>query len=180
MTPIEENIAWIRSGKIGCTFATLFARNPEKVGWRFYEKEIGLPCNDLIVSVVFPNRTRNEVQEIALRSPYFYLEDLGEGLEGLRYKAKEGVSWVQYFGPDSHVVTRQTPHPMLTWTNKLPAHIYAKTMVKGILHLAHASIAGLTAKAADKLWETSFIHTAKILGKKPGLAEAAKTTWKKS
>jgi len=180
MTPIEENIAWIRSGKIGCTFATLFARNPERVGWKFCEWPNPLPPDAYITSLVFPGKTADEVRQIALLSQVFEIEEVGEGLEGLRYKANEGVSWVQYFGPDSHVATRRTPHPMLTWTNRLPSHIYAKTMAKGILHLAHASIAGLTARAADKLWATSFIHTAKMLRKKPGLAEAAKTTWKKS
>ncbi len=31
-----NNIKWLQSGKTGCTFATLFAKNPESVGWKFY------------------------------------------------------------------------------------------------------------------------------------------------
>lgn len=183
---IEEQIEWIESGKIGCVFASALAKQRDKIGWKFYTEYEGDKIeNDykngdiFIVSVIFEGKTINEVREIALESG-MYIEDIDGMYEGLRLKLKDGnISWVQYFGPDSHVKTRQSPHPMLSYCIKLPAHVYAKTMAKGILHLAHASIEFLTAKKADTLWEQSFAKTKKELGHAPTLKEAAKTTFLK-
>ncbi len=146
------------------------------------------PKNDLfIISMVFPFANKDSVRDWALRND-FYIETIhgkskddgsNDVFEGLRIKIDGNVSWVQYFGPDSHVKTRQSPHPMLTFTVKLPAHVYAKTMVKGIYHLAHASIEFFTAKQANTLWDQSFKKTKKELGFKPTLREAAKTTFVK-
>lgn len=106
-----------------------------------------------------------------------YIEQLDDMYSGLRIKIGNDVSWVQYFGPDSHVKTRQTPYSMLSFCCKLSDNQYFKVGFKGILHLAHASIKGIIGKTADKMWDESFVKTEKYLGRKPGLAEAAKTTY---
>lgn len=184
MTAIEENIAWIRSGKIGCVFASALVKQRDKIGWHFYgadefRRDWEGHFNDktYICSIVFKGCTIDEVRAWALREMNMYIEDIEGMYEGLRLKMGDNVSWVQYFGPDSHVKTRQAPHPMLSFTVKLPAHVYAKTMVKGIYHLAHASIEHLTAKKAHTLWNQSFAKTKKELGRSPNLSEAAKTTF---
>ena len=97
---------------------------------------------------------------------------------GLRIKTEEGVSWVQYFGKDSHAKTRQTPNAELLFCVKLPKKRYFKVGFKGVLHLAHASIEYLKEECLDKLWQGSFDKTEKILGHKPTINDAAKTTWK--
>jgi len=187
MTPIEENIAWIQSGKIGCTFATALVKMREKIGWKFHQVAnpesamnfyIDMDQDKaLIMSLVFPRKTKDQVREIAMGMG-MYIDEVGDGLEGLRFKTREGIAWVQYFGPNAHVKTRQSPHPMLVWTNKLPTHIYAKTMVKGILHLAHASIEFLSAKACDRFWITSHKRSREIIGHDLGIEEGAKCTFK--
>jgi hypothetical protein len=178
MTPIEENINWIKSGKIGCTFAALFAKAPEKVGWKFVEAKhhLEIPKDAFMLSLVFPDKSRWYVEQWAIANG-FYTEPTGHGCYGLRIKVGTSISWVQYFGPDSHVKTRQTPHPMLSFTIKLPARFYAKVGFNGILHLAHASVEGLAKKVTDALWNRSLERTQKEIGHKLGIEQAAKTTF---
>lgn len=177
---IEEQLDWIRSGQIGCLFATALVPHAKSIGWQFYEspETLQIPDDCHIYSAVFPGRDIHSVREWALNNG-FYIEDIEDMYEGLRIKMGENVSWVQYFGPDSHVATRKSPHPMLSFTVKLPALMYAKVGFNGVYHLAHASIANLKEKALDLLWDKSFIKTRKILGHKPTIREAAKTTYVK-
>lgn len=182
---IKENIEWIESGKIGCVFASALVKQREKIGWQFEVGDLfagpvrmNIKESTFIYSLIFPNCKASDVKWWAI-SNEFYIENIGDLYEGLRIKMNDGISWVQYFGPDSHVKTRQAPHAMLSFTVKLPAHIYAKTMAKGLLHLAHASIEHLTAKKAHTLWDQSIAKTKKELGFSPRLAEAAKTTFVK-
>ena len=176
---ITENLEWIKSGKIGCTFASLFARNPDAIGWKFITEPsewFVIPEDCLLLSIVFPNKDKKTVRAWALDNNFF-IENIAEGLEGLRYEFNDGVSWVQYFGPDADVKTRQTPHAMLLMTVKLPAKYYIKVGFKGILHIAHASVAKLSDFVANRLWETSHSNTKKQLGHEPTIKEAAKTTF---
>lgn len=175
------NLEWIQKGNTGCTFATLFAKNPKAVGWKFYNYlDYSSPnSEDLIISIEFPeNTTKDLVKEWALNNG-FYIEDTSETTEGLRIKCSEGVAWVQYFDPDSHVITRRSPLPMLMYTNKLGKAHYAKVGFNGILHLAHAFWDKITEKTYDLLWKRSYIQTKKKLGNTPDINSAAKTTWLK-
>jgi hypothetical protein len=177
------NLQWIAAGNTGCTFATLFAKNPKKIGWVFisprnYRLE-SFKEDSNIISITFPLvMTAKFVKQWALMND-FYLEDTSDKTEGLRIKCKKGIAWVQYFGPDSHVKTRQSPYPMLMYCNKLGKAHYIKVGFKGILHLAHAWIEGLKEKAWDTMWDRSYKQTEKILGHKPTIAEASKTTFLK-
>lgn len=183
---IQENLDWIKSGKIGCTFASYFARIPESIGWKFLtiteapgkptSTKWEIPVDCLMLSIMFPNMNKFRVRNWALHAG-FYIEYLGEGNEGMRFKTPAGVSWVQYFGYDADVITRQAPHPMLIMSVKMPLKSYAKVGFKGILHIAHASIEGISDYVCDKLWNSSFENTKRQLGHEPTLAEAAKTTF---
>lgn len=176
---MDANKKWMSTGKIGCTFAALFAKCPERVGWMTIVNPLVFTItNDcFILSLQFPGQNKQFVLEWALMNG-FYLDGVGEGLTGLRYNIDcNDVAWVQYFGPDSHVITRQAPIPELMLCVKRPIGSYFKVSYNGILHLAHATVRHLSKHKADKLWETSHINTAKRLGHKPNLSEAAKTTY---
>lgn len=176
----DQNKIWMSNSKnIGCTFAAIFAKNPESIGWKTVVNPVSLsiPEDAMIFSIQFPEGNKESVLKWALDNG-FYLESLDEKNVGLRYKVDgKSISWVQYFGPDSHVKTRQAPIPELSMCVKLPAKYFVKVGFKGILHLAHASVASLSPKKAEKLWQTSFERTEKSLGHKPSLKEAAKTTY---
>lgn len=181
---IDENKKWMSSGKVGCTFAALFAKNPEKIGWvtitinNLTEKLI-IPKSTFILSIQFPiSWDASKVRKWALDNG-FEEEMVNGGYIGLRYKVNSLVAWVQYFGKDSHVLTRQSPIPELCMCLKLPAKYYFKVGFDGILHLAHASVSGIKDKIADKLWETSHKNTEKRLGHKAGKKEAGKVTWER-
>ncbi len=187
---MDRNKEWMMSGKVGCTFATLFARNPESILWKTITigsveevrdgEMFRIPEDASILSIQFPGCRREDVLGWASRNG-FYEEDNGDGCIGLRYRVYDGlqplVSWVQYFGPDAHVPTRKAPVPELMMCVRLPVKYYAKVGFKGILHLAHASVSSITDYMADKLWDSSFLNTKKRIGHKPTLREAAKTTY---
>ena len=166
------------TGKIGCTFAALFAKRPDRVGWvtLVNPDTFNIPEDAIILSLQFPNGNINSVRNWAL-SNGFYEEQIGAGLTGLRYNIGNQIAWVQYFGADSHVKTRQAPISELMLCVKRPIGSYFKVAVGNILHLAHAPVTYLNKRKADKLWETSYTNTAKRLGHSPDLSQAAKTTY---
>ena len=174
----DLNKQWMATGKTGCTFAALFAKQPELVGWKtvINPNILEIPKDCLILSLQFPGKNMQYVKDWALQNG-FYLVQIEGVNTGLRYNIGNNVCWVQYFGLESHVPTRQTPIPELMMCVKLPKKQYFKVGFNGVLHLAHASIEFLTAKKADKAWATSFEKTKKILGHSPNISEAAKTTF---
>lgn len=185
----DENIQWLRRGNTGCMFATILSKHTEKCKWlRIIDPKTfpTFPEDTIVLSFIFPDKNLDETKRWAIDNG-FYIEDVGDGLEGLRYKSEHGVSWVQYFGPESHVKTRQSPQSELLFTRKLPKKYYYKVGFKGVLHLAHAPINYLHRIAKGKsdstilsrLWDMSFSKTEKILGHKPTVREAAKTTFEK-
>jgi hypothetical protein len=182
------NMEWIAAGNTGCTFATLFSRKPESVGWQHmsmeqYEKVLHdhKLATYLLVSIEFPSDWNNKmVREWAKKYKHFFEVDVDSECIGLRIGAGKITTWVQYFGPDSHVVTRQTPNPMLMYTRKLNPLGYVKQVgFSGVLHLAHAFGKHLTQKMSDVLWHRSYEQVRKKIGHAPTIKEAAKTTWLK-
>lgn len=175
---MDQNKKWMARGKIGCTFAAYFASRPQLCNWITVvsPESFSIPAGAAILSMQFPGWDKAKVKEWALANG-FYTEELGDGCTGLRYNVNCVVAWVQYFGPDSHVITRQAPIPELCMAVKLPAKYYWQVGYKNILHLAHASVGGLTQKMQDIFWNSSFDNTAKRLGKKPTVVEGAKTTY---
>lgn len=182
---ITEQKDWIRSGKIGCVFASALVKHADKIGWKFYlaqeihtkGNKIDIPKDCFIASIVFPKSyTIFEVKAWA-NTMGFYIEQVEELYEGLRIKVGTSISWVQYFGNDSHVKTRQSPYPMLTFGVKVPPQFYWKVGFNGIIHVAHASVKFLTSKKQDTLWNQSIAKTKKELGHSPTIREAAKVTF---
>ncbi len=177
---INEQIEWIGSGKIGCVFASALVKQADKIGWKFLlaPDKLEIPKDAFIMSIIFPDGNIHTVKEWALSSG-FYIESIDDLCDGLRIKQGTSIAWVQYFGQDSHVKTRQSPYPMLSFAVKLSAKSYWKVGFNGILHLAHASVKYLTDKKADTLWQQSVVKTKKELGFSPTIREAAKTTFVK-
>lgn len=177
---IIENIEWIASGKIGCVFASALVKNHDSIGWNFTVNPYKLepPKGCFIYSAVFPGGNIQSVKKWAINNG-MWIQLVSDMYEGLRMSQGSLISWVQYFGPDSHVKTRQTPHPMLSFCCRLPVKYYHKVGFNGILHLAHASVQGLKDTVADILWERSIEKTKKELGFSPTIREAAKTTYEK-
>lgn len=176
---MDKNLQFIRRGKTGCLFASILAKNPEKIGWKriMNPKELIIPSDANIISYIFEGKGKEYVRKWALENGMY--EDItSKDTIGLRIKTEQGVSWVQYFGQDSHAKTRQTPNAELLFCVKLPKKQYFKVGFKGVLHLAHASIEYLKEECLERLWQGSFDKTEKILGHKPTINEAAKTTWK--
>ena len=130
------------------------------------------------MSCVFPESDARGVLAWALDNGFF-IEELRDYI-GLRYRIGDKTAWVQYFGPDSHVRTRQAPYPMLTFTVALPSEYYHKVGFNGILHLAHASVKAIGLKASDLLWDRSHKSSRKIIGHELGIAESAKVTFIKN
>ncbi len=178
MNPVTEILEWMKTGKIGCTFASYFARCPETIGWKFVIDPVffKVPQDCLMLSLVFPQWDKELVKLWAMNNGFF-LEKVEDGLTGLRFKFPEGIAWVQYFGPDADVITRQAPHPMLMMSVKMPAKYYAKVGFKGILHIAHASVASISNYVADRLWDSAHTNTTRQLGHKATIREAAKVTY---
>lgn len=176
---VDCNLQHIKKGKLGCVFASLLAKDPSSVGWVriLNPRELEVPKDAFIVSYIFEGKNIEWVREWALNNG-MYEEPTSENTTGLRLKCKEGISWVQYLGPDSHVKTRQTPNPELIMCVKLPTKYYYKVGFKGVLHLAHASIEHIRERHLKFLWDRSFVRTKEILGFKPTIFEAAKTTFK--
>jgi hypothetical protein len=182
----STNIQWIAKGNTGCTFATLFAKDPESIGWKFYDhtewmirRKFGV-LEGNIISIIFPSTWEIGDVTVWAYKLGFFTEYTSDETVGLRLNCEEGVSWVQYLGPDSHVKTRQSPNPMLIYCQKLNTSFYFKVGFKGILHLAHAWNNKLKEVVADRLWNRSFKQVEKKIGHKPTIKEAAKTTFLES
>lgn len=181
---MDANLEYIRKGKTGCVFATMLSKDPEKIGWKriFNPENLDIPNGAFIVSLIFQGKNRKQVQDWALKNGMF-LEETSKNTLGLRYENENGISWVQYFGPDSHVKTRKAPVAELLFCVKLPKKYYFKVGFKGVLHLAHASIEHLSKKCTpstlDYIWSACFKQTKKRLGHKPTVKESAKTTYLK-
>lgn len=176
---MDKNLQFIQNGKTGCVFATILSRDPEKIGWvrQVNPQRLIIPKDAYILSLVFPNKTMEETKQWALENGMY--EDItSKATTGLRVKIGKKVSWVQYFGPESHAPTRQTPYSELLFCTKLPAKYYHKVGFAGVLHLAHANISYLDQSKLDKIWTACFVNTKKILRHEPTIAEAAKTTFK--
>lgn len=175
----DQNKKWMSNAKnIGCTFAAFFASRPGLCNWvtLVSPESFEIPKDASILSLQFPGMSKHQVSLWALDNDFF-VEPIGDGNIGLRKMIGKHVAWVQYFGPDSHVKTRQTPIPELMLCVKRPALSYVRVGFKGILHLAHASVKYISQTKAHKLWHTSHYQTEKSLGHKPTLKEAAKTTY---
>lgn len=177
---IETQVSWIRSGKIGCAYASALVNQRKLIGWNFVvitdatNSKLKIKNDDYLLSIVFPNENLNSIKEWALNNGFF-LEDVDAIYEGLRIEIEDKKAWVLYFGPDSHWTTRQSPYPMLMFSVKIPKIYHAKVLMKGVLSVAHASLEFISEKQNELFWKQSHVMSKNILGYSPKKEDALGT-----
>jgi len=175
---MDKNLKWMQKGNLGCVFATYFSQNHDKYGWKRFLNPTELPDfqDYSSVSLIFEGFDLKQTRYWALQNG-FYEEKINDECIGLRLKVGDKVAWVQYFGQESHVKTRQTPYSELIFKVGNPIDTFHKVKVEEILHLAQMAINTSIKKFAESFWKKSFENTRKIIGRELGVKEAAKTTW---
>jgi len=197
---IDAQVEFYHSNGAGCGFAAYAARDTVKFGWHHKvlpaeEKEIDLAIERAIkestvstLSLIFPaqrdlNGLLNLIRVLS-GCTYVYLgqDEWFEGYRcvGFRTRIVDMHSWVSGFGPFSFFPkTRQAPYTEIVMRVKSRPN-YSKTMKKsppGVLHLADMDMLDIPDATFKQMWGKSHERTARILGHKPNLMSAAKTTF---
>jgi len=196
----KAQLAFYREQRAGCYFAAVAAKDPGLYGWRqqviepraeVVDEAVSRAIADSSVStlsLIIPTvQTAAQLLDLcsALRRSRTVRLELREPFDdflclGYRAVVGEKRSWMTGFGPfDFFPLTRQSPHSELTLRVK-PRPKYAKVMKEapeGVLHLADLDMLGIAEAAFKTLWHKSLQHTAELLGHKPDLRSAAKTTY---
>lgn len=196
----RKQLEFFQRNKAGCAFAALAAKNPEQYGWCRYvltpnpvvinaltQASINQPGVNMVSLIIPDVASEAELMRLILLlgacEAYLIEQNTlcdGALCIGIRVRAYGALSWVSGFGPfDFLPETRRTPFTELTFRTKprpeYDAHI--KAPVPGTLHVADLDFGCLPEKTFRKLGEASFIRTEQLLGHKPDLRSAAKTTF---
>ena len=199
---ISKQIEFFRKGQAGCQFAARVSENPIQYGWRHIVVEpfdivkIDKIVNESAVdsstkqlSLLFPQiRTRQDHEQLLSgldESNIFHIESEieynGFRLICLRAKILQKNSWVSGFAPlDFLPETREAPCTELVFRVKdKPKYTNSvqPPTPENELHVANLELPGISRDEFTQLWTGSFIHTRQILGHKPDLLSAAKTTF---
>jgi len=197
---IKTQLAFYKRGGAGCLFAAHAANNPSKYEWRLSVCEAAAEKIESIVrdaiispnvstqSIIFPSVIHTKelrgllcvLQEV----PSFFLEQEEEYENmmclGFRARINDKVSWVTGLGGFSflpktrqavftEIVFRCKPRPEYEWV--------MKEAPENVLHLADMDMKGIGENKFKALWYGSLDNTEKMLGHKPDLRSAAKTTF---
>lgn len=198
---INKQLKYFQNGKAGCVFAAIAARDPKGHGWYHYcvsaqsdevDKTIEVAIVDERVStcsLVFADVTKQEklirlINELQnCRSMFLEQKVLYDNYWCLGFRVRlpnETVSWVSGFGKfDFFPKTRRAPYSEITFRVK-PRPPYQEVMKpapRGIVHLADMKMKIKKRQVFQDCWNQSFVNTEKILGHKPDLRSAAKTTF---
>ncbi|OGI15227.1 MAG: hypothetical protein A3E38_02905 [Candidatus Moranbacteria bacterium RIFCSPHIGHO2_12_FULL_54_9] len=197
---IDVQLEFFKKGGAGCLFAAYAARDPVKFGWRLSVSEIEKTQIENLVqsavsledvstqSLIFPSVIKwddlENLLSVLKETSIFSLEQKEEfcGTMCLGYRVQVGVwkSWVTGFGSfDFLPKTRQAVFTEITFRVKLKPE-YVKVMKEaplGILHLADMDMQGMGENKFKSLWYGSLDAAEKIIGHKPDLRSAAKTTF---
>lgn len=195
---INHQLEFYKKNRAGCAFAALAAKIPLKYGWMHYvisteklnimhhvQKAISNPGIST-VSLIFPDvQTTSDLLKLidSFRKCGFTIEEKefdGYVCYGIRVEVLGKQSWVSGFGNfDFFPKTRQAPHTEIVLRVKeAPDYeLQMKNTDKDVLHVAHMDMIVLTECPFKRLWKTSLDTTKKILGHKPNLLSAAKTTF---
>ena len=197
---INAQLEFFRVNKAGCAFAVVAARRSEKYGWFYKVIDVSTESVDSEIkkaidhakistlSLVFPTvNVLNKLIELVKtlqQCNYIYLGQnvVVEGMRCLGFRVRVGslVSWISGFGnfeyfpptrrtPYTEIVFRVKPRPRFEWVMKeSPADV---------IHLADMDMLGIEDNIFKRLWKSSLERTAKIIGHKPNLQSAAKTTF---
>jgi hypothetical protein len=196
---IQEQMNFYKNGLSGCYFASVAAKNPHMYGW--HQSVIDANVQDINESLVSainnPNISTlslivpkvcepidliNLTQEL-IQVPVIQVESQEYNsftCLGVRVLVGDYISWVTGFGNFSFLPkTRQAPYTEIALRVK-PRPNYEwvlKEAPKMIIHLADLDMLGLSKAIFEKLWKLSFRNTERVLGHKPDLLSAAKTTF---
>lgn len=197
---IKTQLEFYKRGGAGCLFAAHAAHNPSKYEWRLSVCEVNPEKIEGIVqeaitfpavstqSIIFPSVIHSKelsvllsvLQEVAS----FFLEQEVEYEKmmclGFRARINDKVSWVTGLGGFSflpktrqavftEIVFRCKPRPEYEWV--------MKEAPENVLHLADMDMKGISENKFKALWYGSLDNTEKVLGHKPDLRSAAKTTF---
>jgi hypothetical protein len=199
---IAAQLKFFQEGKAGCQFAVLVSNNPGFYRW----KHVVVDGTDVAkidqitdgaiadseinqLSLLFPQiKTRLALEELLNQfelSRVFYFEpEIGfEGYKCVRLRAKvlDKTSWVSGLGPFNFLPeTRRAPYTELAFRVKAKPP-YVKSVQPQTpdyqLHVANLELPGIGKDEFVKLWTGSFVRTREVLGHKPDLLSAAKTTF---
>lgn len=199
-TVLARQLAFLKHKRAGCLFAAVAAHNPERYGWvhRFPDEHetaidkciaaaIDAP-EVTMVSLLFPKvvTTQGLIRFITVlrRCEMLVLEQADSALGctclGFRAKVGEFRSYVTGFGNFSFLPkTRRTPFVEIVMRVKpRPNYEYVfKEAPVGVIHLADLDMRGMGRDKLQGLWDGSFVQTQKVLGEKPDLRSAARTTF---
>lgn len=185
----------------GCLFAAMAARDPEKYGWRrVLVPELSADAIDRVtseainapdtstLSLLFPRVTTArdllalvELLKTCTTISLAMVEEFGESTcLGFRALVGDKKSFVTGFGDfDFLPRTRRAPCvELVTRVKPRPAYDFVfKEAPSDTLHLADLDMKGMDFEVMKQLWDNSFVQTEGILGAKPDLRSAARTTF---
>ncbi len=197
---LARQLAFYREKRAGCLFAAAAAKDPARYGWthcfseadeaeidRLVRKAIEGPATTMVSLLFAEVRTRWEFLQFlgALRrSETLVLEQVevafGSTCFGFRARVGDLLSYVTGFGDFEFLPeTRRAPLVELVMRVKpRPDYDYVfKEAPPGVIHLADLDMRGMDRDRLWGLWEGSFAQTERMLGKKPDLRSAARTTY---
>lgn len=195
-----KQLAFLMEKRAGCLFAAVAAQNPEKYGWFHKFPDIDDTAIDrciaaaieapdvAMMSLVFPDVVSTEdllhLIGVLRRCEMMSLEQvesmLGCTCLGFRAKVGELRSYVTGFGDFPFMPeTRRAPFVELVMRVKpRPNYDFVfKEAPPDVIHLADLDMLGIERSRLWGLWDGSFVQTEKILGAKPDLRSAARTTF---
>ncbi len=197
---IQKQKDFFHGNHAGCAFAAKASGDPDKFGWR--RVIVGLDTSSIdhviqaaiadpnisTLSMIFPNVNTEEqllsFLQILETSKFIVLERrfLFENsiCLGFRVTVDPFISRVSGFGTFSFLPkTRQAPFVEIAFRVKARPP-YEKVMKKshpGVIHLADMYMLGMGDEKFKSLWAATMHKVAEILGHKPNLKSAAKTTF---
>lgn len=197
---VERQLEFYRRGEAGCLFAAHASLNPDRFEWKFsvtrpessrLEEIIRLAMTDNRIStqsIILPEVTTVDKLRVFLEilgnTKYCLLEQEEESFEsiclGYRMKIGELKSLVTGFGNfDFLPKTRQAPYTEITFRSKpRPDYEYVmKEAPPDTIHLADMHMKGMSKPQLQALWDGSFRNTERVIGHKPDLRSAARTTF---
>jgi len=199
-TVVETQLEFYRKGDAGCLFAAHSAGNPSYFGWKLSVSEVKKTQIESIMqsaisdqetstqSIIFPSVITNDDLKnllVSLRDMslvFLEQEEEFDEMMCLGYRAKVGElkSLITGFGDFSfmpktrqavftEIVFRSKPRPKYDWV--------FKESPPDVIHLADMDMCGMQENKMRSLWYGSFDNTEKVLGHKPDLKSAARTTF---
>lgn len=197
---VKTQLEFYKRGGAGCLFAAHAASNPTKYEWKLSVSEIDVMQIESIIqsaislpnvstqSIIFPSvisvKELKYLLDVLQEVPSFFLNQEEEFQDmmclGFRARINDKTSWVTGFGSFTflpktrqavftEIVFRSKPRPNYEWV--------MKEAPKNILHLADMDMKGMGENKFKSLWYGSLDNTEKVLGHKPDLQSAAKTTF---